>query len=453
MASNSIEYTYLYPFSSQLVESADGHRLSLATSQSESNFPYFFEGRILQARMAAQLLTAVAKVVSTRYYTPPALLQAILAKKDPVVTAGSGMLRFEGFSACCSTYVRADFSPDSYDGTLVNNGTTNVDFNHPMRAALARVRDSDRLSLNVGPDEFSLKRGFEQVVEEKVDLPVRWLKGFVEVQAYQSAMELRFDIGKIEALKFLRSLPRSQTNKSRHYVVQVGTGLRLSQIDTSEAVIVSGLQRLQLLSDLAPFADRLRIFADPKRQSSEWQLQIGGMFLTVTLTADVTRGFSGEGKVLSELKDADLKHLPALRAALKWQSIIDVVELMEQTNLSEAEVRNGLAMLGSAGLVGFDASAGSYFHREMPFDLNEIEGMHPRLKSARRLIDDGKVSILTCTADGAEVKVASSDVSHHVKLQGEHAQCTCAWHGKYQGLRGPCKHILAAKLSLATVSE
>jgi len=69
------------------------------------------------------------------------------------------------------------------------------------------VRDQDRLSISAGPDEMALKRRFERIVERKVDLPLRGLKGFVEVQSYQSQMSLYFEVSKIEALPFLRSLP------------------------------------------------------------------------------------------------------------------------------------------------------------------------------------------------------------------------------------------------------
>ena len=40
---------------------------------------------------------------------------------DPVVTSGDGWLRFEGFSSCCSTYVRADLSPQAYDGRVLTH--------------------------------------------------------------------------------------------------------------------------------------------------------------------------------------------------------------------------------------------------------------------------------------------------------------------------------------------
>jgi hypothetical protein len=452
-APTAIEHTYRYPFASQLVETAGTSMLQLATSQRGDLFPYFFEGKILHPRATAELLTTLAKVVSSRYYIPPNMLNRILLERDPVVTAGAGILRFEGFSACCSTYVRVDLTPDAYQGKFVGHGTTNVDFNPPMRASLARVRDGDRLSISVGPDEFAVKRGFEHVVERKVELPLRWLKGFVEVQAYQSAMELRFKVGNKEAIRFLRSLPRTTTHRAVFFVVPTGQGLRLSQIDTPEAVPVTGLQRLQLFTDLAPLADSLKIFSHPSRQVSEWQLQCGPLLIQLTITAEVSRGFSGEGQVLTELAESDATNLAKLRAALKWQSLIDVSKLACQLNMSEEAVRKTLALLGSRGLVGYDVVHGAYFHREMPFDLELVEQMHPRLKNARQLLNDGKVKILVRSGQTTEIQVAGTDVQHRVVIREQDSNCTCPWHAKYQGSRGPCKHILAAQIAVSDAGE
>ncbi len=448
----AIEHTYLYPYASQIVGSADSSLLQLATSRSGQSFPYFFEGKVTRPRTAAQLLIALARVVSTRYYMPPNMLARVIAERDPVVTAGGGMLRFEGFSACCSTYARVDFDPDGYSGEIVGRGTTNVDFNPALRASLSKVRDTDRLTVSVGPDELAVKRGFDKIVERKVDLPVRWLKGFVEVQAYQSAMEPRFTVDRLEAIRFLRTLPKTTAPKTTFFVVQAGKGLRLSQTATKDAVPITGLQRLQLITTLVPLADRLKIFAHPSGQASEWQLECGGMTMHLTLTAEVSRGFSGEGQVLSNLFDADVAQLPKLRAALKWQSLIDVADLARQLDLTVEQIRAGLAVLGSRGVVGYDVNNASYFHREMPFDLDAVEEMHPRLKNARELVQSGKVKILRRDGDTIESEVAGTDVNHRVVLKAEQtggAQCSCPWHSKYQGKRGPCKHVLAAQLMLA----
>jgi hypothetical protein len=128
-------------------------------------------------------------VVGSRFYLPPSMLARILALADPIVTGGGGLLRFEGFSACCSTYCRVDLLAEAIDGTWLGHGTTNVDFGAAMRAGLARIRDTDRVGLAVGSDLVSLRRGDQTIVERKVALPVRWLKGLVEVQAYQARVE------------------------------------------------------------------------------------------------------------------------------------------------------------------------------------------------------------------------------------------------------------------------
>lgn len=154
MTSIAHAYRYLAPSSF----GSDGRQhLQLATSGPADTHPYFFEGELKSPRLSAELLTAIHLIVGSRFFTPANSLARLIALADPVVTAGGGMLRFEGFSACCSAYIRADFLPGSYDGDVVATGTTNVDFNPPMRAALARVGDGGGLSLAVGQDALRLR--------------------------------------------------------------------------------------------------------------------------------------------------------------------------------------------------------------------------------------------------------------------------------------------------------
>ncbi len=138
----------------------------------------------------------------------------ILLAADPVVTSSEEVLRFEAFSACCSTYAHVDLLSGAIDGTLQGRGTTNVDFNAAMRAALARIRDADRVELSVGAKMVELAPGDEAVVERKVALPLRWLKGFVEVQAYQARMSPCLEVAGAEAWRFLAHC-RAETSRRR----------------------------------------------------------------------------------------------------------------------------------------------------------------------------------------------------------------------------------------------
>ena len=448
MSSPAIEHSYKYAFASAVLEKNKSEQLQLATSGGAAKYPYFFQGQLKYPRLTAQLLRTLAKVVTARFHIPAAMLSRILATRDPVVTSGSGLIRFEGFSACCSTYARVDATPGAYDGVVVSQGTTNVDFNAGMRAALAQIRNDERVGLAVGSDELALLRGADQIVERKVRLPVRWLKGFVEVQAFQSRMEQRAHLGKIETLRFLRSLPRTTMAKTQYWIVPAGNGLRIGQRAGEGAIRVAGIERLRLLDDLAPLANGLTVYADARGDASEWQLNFGPLNFHLTISAEVWRGFSGEGQVLSDLAAKERNRLLNLaQGILKWQAEIRPDEFAGNWDAPLRNVRQAFAALGSRGLVGFDLSrGGAYYHRELPFDLALVEELHPRLRNARKIVESGGVQILGRNKEMIEAEVAGSDLKHRVRLSEAGDRCTCPWHAKHQSNRGPCKHILAVQI-------
>ena len=376
------------------------------------------------------------------------MLGKILAQADPVVTSGGEMLRFEAFSGCCSTYGRVDLLPSALDGEWLGRGTTNVDFNAPMRAALAKIRQSDTVSLSVGGEDLKLARGDETIVERKVALPVRWLKGFVEVQAYQARMARKLEISGAEAFRFLRSLPRSASAGSC-WIVSAGRGLRLSRVETRGGVRVGGIERLRILEDLAREAKSLRVYADDLTQASTWELVFNEARFHLVLSPDVYRGFSGEGQALSELAQRNWEEvLPRVRASLQWEASIDASALSKSFDMTIESVRSALAALGSRGLVGYDLAENAFFHRVLPFDMTLVDSLHPRLKDARKLVDEDGVRIVRGNEGEVEAYVKGSGVEHRVRLDRDQARCSCPWHAKHQGERGPCKHVLAVQITL-----
>ena len=56
---------------------------------------------------------------------------------------------------------------------------------------------------------------------------------------------------------------------------------------------------------------------------------------------------------------------------------------------------------------------------------------------------------------GADVdaKVPGSEFDHYVRLRLAGNKCTCRWHSRYQGQRGPCKHILAVRMKVEGVDN
>ena len=188
-----LAYRYLTP---SALSVADGSTsLDLATSGitpagGRSN-PFFYSGFVAHPDVVAQALLVVARVARTRFYVPPGSLAAILRAADPVVTSTPEGLRFESFSACCGAYARLDVDGAALDTYHVASGVTNVDVNPPLRQALAGLRPSAPLHLNVGAEELRVTTIEGTVVEEKVRLPSRWLKGFAETQMLAAGMTLQ----------------------------------------------------------------------------------------------------------------------------------------------------------------------------------------------------------------------------------------------------------------------
>ena len=205
-----------------------------------------------------------------------------------------------------------------------------------------------------------------------------------------------------------------------------------------------GIERLRLLERVAPATRRLAIGFDPITGATSWRVETATAALTLLLSPESNRGLSGEGQVLADLAEpAWAAHLPRVRAALRWRSVVEATAFGEETGLTPDAARGALAALGSRGLVGFDAAAGAFFHRELPFDLDRVADLHPRLLDARRLVADGGVRL----ESPAVAWVRGTDTEHHVRLSPTGDRCTCTWWAKHQGERGPCKHVLAARLA------
>lgn len=441
--SAALDFTYQYAFPSGVAANQNGRpQLSLATCDANLKAPHFFDGRVRQPRVLGEMLYTLSDVVRTHFFLP------MPANLDPVLTSNEELLRLEGFSGCCGVYARVDLPAEAFDGECLGRGTTNVDFNTPMRNALLRLRDEEDVRFAVGADEVALSRGHEKTVEKKVKLPLRWIKGFSEVQAYQPRLELRMEVSAAEALKFVRTLPSASKPRMPSYAISAGRSIRLSQRPQKGAVPIFGTHRVKVIEALLPRAQSLRVWSDDDSGASAWEVRyaVGSFFLMIS--PEVFRGFSGEGQILSTLaRPPEDAVIAKVRASLKWQSQLEAGDLAATLGLERDAVEAALAVLGSRGLAGFDAVAGRYFHRELPFDLDRVEEMQPRLGNARKLVRDGKVRRIA-GAEGPAFEVEGTGTVHRVLMADDKQSCTCPWFSKYQGQRGPCKHILAASVVL-----
>ena len=420
--------------------------MALATAGGREPNPHFFRGFAGNAQQAARALLAIAEVARTRYFDAGAAQRM----RDPVVTSNRSVLRIEAFSACNGVYARFDLEDDGFDGDYVDWGTTNVDVNDPLRAALVNVAAGEPMRLTVGDDQLTVETLDGEVVERKVPLPERWLRGFAEAQIASSVMSPVATLGTARARTVIRSLPQQKTGNRPTWLQLSAAGARLSQRSDGRLPSLVGPQRLGSLQRLVPHARGLTIFAPPVRHRSNgtetlrpsgWVFDLEHARFTLILSPELYRGFSGEGSVLGALATASSDAVGVVSDHLAGQALIGTADF---DGWATGAVLDAFRALGAAGRVGHDLHTNAFYHRDLPFDRSILEEMHPRLVDARELVRSGAVEL-----DGDRAAVASGDTVHSVTVDTEGDRCTCMWFGKHQGERGPCKHVLAVQLARA----
>jgi hypothetical protein len=423
---------YRYARSSRL--GAEG--LSLAISGEPK---VYFRGFLEHPAVAAAALLVVARVARTRFFTTAQELRRLL---DPVVTSEPGGLHAESFSGCCGVHAHFEIDPPGLDAQIRNDGTVNVDFNEPLRAALARIRPADPLRLEVGHDAIEVRTLDGAQVERRVPLPDRWARGFAEVQAIASGLPLALALDGAQARRLLRALPRGRAGQADVWVRPAAGGARIAAVAGAEAVWLSAPERLRVLDPLARHITELRVHAHIDRPgSSIWIAELADARLILTISPERTRGFSGEGGLLFDLASAQAEDDAAVvNAAIggRWRFGADD---LATSGLTADRIRRALTWLGAHGRIAHDPRRGQWFRRELPFPSAVLQAAPPRLRDARKLVAAGAVA----TADAAgERRVTSGDRAYHVRLHPP--RCTCSWWYAHPGDRGPCKHLLAVAI-------
>jgi hypothetical protein len=401
------EHVYRYLAPSEVA----GGDCRLATSGGVGEHPWLAEGFVAAPQPAARALLVVAGVAAKRFWTPPNMVAAAILAADPVVTASADALRFESFSQCCGVYARFDLTTDAFDGHVLREGTTNVDVNPPLRAALARVGSRDPVRLRVGADEVAVTTIEGQVVEKRVPLPERWVRGFAEVSVALSPLEPVFELRAAGLRRFLDGLPTSPT-RGPSWVVPSGTSARVSSRPGGGGVAAGGVERLRALRELAPFVSSLTAFGSvgAGEGTTAWIAALEGGRLTFAVSPTASRGFSGEGGLLHALATPD----------------------------DEGDRRIEQA---SVGRLGYDPAVASWFARDLPFDRSPLGRPGSRLANARSLAGAGAIA---ASGDGYDVRSGSD--TYRVRQVDGTWRCTCPWWGRHGADRGPCKHVLAVVL-------
>lgn len=405
-----------------------------------NDIPCFFWGNLVNPYVTAKCWSTIAKVVGSSFGpVPPSL-------RDPIVTAGMDKMRFEGFSSCNGVYVRLDMKPEAIDGEFIASGTTNVDFNEPMLNALNAIQKTEKVTLAVGSKDLQVITSKAKITEKKVTLPPRWIKGLTSVQLYLADMDFKFDLNKIQVIQLFQSLPKGNV-KGEFYISKRAGKFMFSALSSADSVRVGGVHRLRLLEGILPIVDKISVYETEDRETCAVVCDFGNQLLLMAFSPDAYRGFSGEGKVLDTLTETiPVEWVYGLNSLLKSNETFSPSMISIENDIDFVTMDNLTGSLSSIGLLGYDIVERNHFYRQLPFKPERIMSMNPRLKNARKLVDNEDISFVKKENNYVEACVKGTGVSHKVIINDNNPRCTCNWFTQYQGKRGICKHILAVKM-------
>lgn len=398
--------------------------------------PEFFDGYVIYPQVVARGLLVLADVAASRYYNfvPE-------SQRDPILTGQGDRLRAECFSVCNGVYARLDLLQEGLEGKI-GYGTTNVDIGAEMRSVLSSVRKDEDLHIKMGDAGLAVDAGGSQARERPVKMPDRWVRALGNAAEMHRGMEPVFSLTGAQAQAFVAGLPPASGKLVAGWVTPARTGIKLLRQGAKDTVYIAGLHRLSALKRVMPHIKGVTFFQPTFAEAGTVMVvaELPACRITLSLTAEAWRGYSGEGALLSSLVYAQAQK-DAARMKLSFDGIIRAMHMAQTWNMDTSRAEDALALLAVSGKLGYDATDTAYFHRELPEEPGRILKDNPRLLAAQKLTDD-----VTLVREN-EWNVPSKGADYRVRLgDSDRYACSCTWYLRHGSNRGPCKHILAVQI-------
>ncbi len=394
---------------------------------------------------------------------------------DPVITVAPDVLFFECFSADESSYGCLTVDRDAFDHEQdVALGTTNVDYSWALYEHFQKLRSYRETRFTVDPSGFEVAtESADAHIEEKIDLPNSWLRGFMQLQSAMSLPQKKVSISREGLYNVIAWLKRHRAAKSPRAIrfeLEPGqptrivlepwdrqivlhstpyTGLR------SETIRVWGRDRLRVLARLLPLADGADVYLLGAGLPSFWVVRMGEMRLILGLSGWTTNDWTSASALEAIAPPAEVREqtLTDVAATFRDNPTLSFEQIQSRVDHNAPTVAAALNRLALLGQVIHDLPAGAYRWRQVmpvPLTSEQIGSENPETEAARDLVKRVSIDRDETTASGIRLVTGSVhrqkvevmiDADNHIKR----GKCGCSHHFK-NGLRmGPCRHLQAIR--------
>lgn len=423
----------------------------------------------------------------------------VTAILDPVITVHRDRIFFEAFSQDQSTYGMVILTPDMFDiEGEVSTGTTNVDFTAWLWAALGELRSSRKTRMAIDPQGFEVKTaGAGGRYEQKVELPISWVRGFLQLQGAMAmpgtVIETR-PVDLLAALRYLRYTKAKVSPRALRYEFTPGEDARLvlepwehvvrlrdasHNYSSPRTIRTWGRRRLRLIEPLLPFADGVEIFLKGRALPSFYAVKMKGITFLLGLSGwtgqrwtestgfDLLAGSGGERE----------EQLTAALEILRQHVVLSVDGLSEGMSLDLETSSRLLTRLCRRGQAVYDVMKRAFRHRELfenPVDEAQVYPPSLQLERALQITEEKGVSITDVSPQETrkirKMKTPDGEVTREIvyrdwqisgQVEGRElteivlndtgriifGTCSCSFFKENLLNRGPCEHMIAVLLA------
>lgn len=396
-----------------------------------------------------------------------------------MITVAPDQVFFEAFSLDESSYGRLAVHSELFDDVKdFQYGTTNIDFSDHLLDEIKRIRTYRPTTFQIDPSGFEVATaGREVYKEKKIDVPVSWIRGFLQVQSAMNLPTVTFDVRPIDLYNlctFLRRHKERHSPRSLRYILRPGQPVKVviepwNEVMTfadsvytgteAQEIRTWGRRRLALLERLLPLSKKVTVHLLGTGMPSFYIADLGTLSFTLGLSGWTRNDWAGAANfdlMVGTGDTATPRQSALVFSQLKLKKKATVSELASRTHLDEKIVLAALRQLCSAGRVMFDLEIGQYRLRELtrdPLPLEELQYANPREAEAEKWVKEGRITIqasIPTGNGGVEIKGiadGSRRMEPRVVLDADgriqQASCDCWFYKQNRLMQGPCEHMIA----------
>lgn len=407
---------------------------------------------------------------------------------DPVITVHPDSVFFECFSQDESSYGKLSCNLDVFKNVSeFACGTTNIDYSAALYNAFQKIRDYKTTAFHIDPSGFAVQTTHEErFIEQKIDLPDSWVRGFLQVSSAMTLPSVRFRLAPMDMHNFLFVLKQK---KARHGPRAIRFELTPDQPIKAifepwgrevicprsryhgakpESIRIWGRRRLLLLERLIPIAKGFDVQLLGTGLPSFFEADLGDLRFTLGLSGWTANDWSriSHFDLMAPRGEVDELTTARVLALLKADWLLNADAVAAKANIDRPTALAALNLLTQAGRVIFDPHLQVYRLRELsrePLPLDSLRFASEREEKADNFVkadlveiteviaDTQKTTLIGTVMDNGKTMKASITIDADQRLVDGYSETHFYVHNKLA--KGPCEHMLALRRAHARAQQ